>query len=197
MLSSIKNLGLSGWGVIAGILASVATVSALFIGGSGDNATPSQEATAPASREQALEAFGRQALEYFHAADWTSRWELFHPAIKELAPLDFYVKCQEDAGDPAVLRSLKFLGIGGTGIDMADIPEHSASVVSFRAALGTENVVTVQELELVLTQDDNNYLLPDSNDYDAYTKGRCPAGLELPEAERNKAPPTGEDVELP
>ena len=190
--SERKGLGLAGWGTVAGILASVATVAAFVVGlGGGGDDTQSSSASTTTSAEDPVKALARESLEDFHSADYAAYWELFHPGIQEqVIPEDKFVECQTQAGAPAGLKSLQYRGLGGVDVDMEGVSATHAKLVLFKATLITPNgTVTAPENVTVDDSSPEPYLLPPTYEYDAYIAGKCP-----PVQNVEEPGPPGDDV---
>jgi hypothetical protein len=101
-LGSIRRWGAGQWSAVAGIVASLATVAALFLPGDGDDGAAEPD---PAIAKP--KAAVRETLQHFHAARFDAIWEGLHPVDQEAVSRKEYVSCQESAGPPVKLLSLR------------------------------------------------------------------------------------------
>lgn len=167
-MSRLKDIRLTGWAAIAGILGSIATVLALFVGG-GD----SQPASDPAAEEtETVETFGTRLGELFHAGDYAAMWEEFHPAIKEVIPLETYVQCEEELGLPFPVKSVKAAGVGATVVDMEGLPA-TVSIVGINSTT-LKGEKPIRESVNIVRDDGELYFVPQQYEYDAYLRDECP-----------------------
>lgn len=175
LLARVRQLGLVGWGTIATIVASVAGVLALFIGGGSENSSPPQ-----GESESPVAELAKEAAAQFHTANYEGYWELFHPAVKEAIPLDEWVSCETAASAPATLRKVSVGYVTGAKFELPGAPE-SGSIVALDVVVeGPEGEVKTSESFDVVEDDNQPYLLPAESEYSALIHGRCPSENLLP-----------------
>lgn len=175
MLDRATKLGLTGWGTIATIVASVIGVLAIVIP-DGDSDT------APAAPIRTSQEVAEDFLQHFHAADWHGIWaDLLHPAVQEAVPEDLYVRCQEEAGRPATLKSFKPDGLSSDAIDVPGIEQKTATYHGFQLVLHVPEG-DVREGAGVRTAEfegEPRYVFP-QDDYEGYVAGACPSAEVIP-----------------
>jgi hypothetical protein len=166
----VRGWGLGRWSAGIGILGSIAAVIALFVPRDGGDS--GQPADAPPTTPTA--AAMTSARDFF-AGQYGDVWALLHPAEQELVTRERYIQCEERAGFPAALISLKPSGVFATSLNREGYPEHSVTIVQLRAKGRTPDGVETVRLQYQLLKSEGQWavLLPD-HEYAAYKAGRCP-----------------------
>lgn len=173
-LVAMRHWGLGQWSLMAGILASLATVAAVLLSLRDDERdAPPPQAAIVKPKETA-----RIALRNFHGARFEALWQQLHPVDKSIVSQERYVGCQRSAEHPAQLLSLTIDDPIPHGARLrSDIPPEDVKVVDATVRARSRGKIEEKSSSVyVARRGDDWLLLLWPNEYDAFRRDRCPYG---------------------
>jgi hypothetical protein len=190
-----RGLGLRGWGTVAGIVASVATVIALIVAlvdGDPPPPAPPPSSTTTSSSDPERDDLAIRTVRNFYAGQWPELWQDLAPAEQDVVSERFYERCQSRLRTEELV-SAQVEGTSSAPIHVPGIDARTATVVLVASETrDPDGTLTTAPDPVYMIEDSGSWqLLLNPAEEEAYERGRCPdySALDEPTTSGGSLPP--------